>query len=48
MRGKEKMLTTIIGIAIGTFVGRLIFDIWESRKERRNRHDKEDNTESGG
>lgn len=33
MRGKEKMLTTIIGIAIGTFVGRLIFDIWKSRRK---------------
>ena len=30
---KEKMLTTIIGIAIGTFVGRLIFDIWKSRRK---------------
>lgn len=27
------MLTTIIGIAIGTFVGRLIFDIWKSRRK---------------
>lgn len=32
-RTKEKMLTTIIGIAIGTFVGRLIFDIWKSRRK---------------
>lgn len=30
---KEKMLSTIIGIAIGTFVGRLIFDIWKSRRK---------------
>lgn len=30
---KEKMLSTIIGIAIGTFVGRLIFDIWKSRSK---------------
>jgi hypothetical protein len=36
-KGKNRiMLSTIIGIAIGTFVGRLIFDIWKSRKERRN------------
>ena len=27
------MLTTITGIAIGTFVGRLIFDIWKSRRK---------------
>jgi hypothetical protein len=48
-KGKNRiMLSTIIGIAIGTFVGRLIFDIWKSREERRNRHGKEDNTESGG
>ena len=47
-RERRIMLSTIIGIAIGTFVGRLIFDIWKSRKERRNRHGKEDNTESGG
>lgn len=39
---KEKMLSTIIGIAIGTFVGRLIFDIWKSRRKGdRNDEDKE-------
>ena len=40
------MLTTIIGIAIGTFVGRLIFDIWKSKRKGDGSDGRNDNIHS--